>query len=327
MTTHRAATPLPPALAGLLVVFATACEPAPAPTPEATPQDRPETLWSALDVNLFGGAIASDASVVFWGSPSCPPSDAPPGEHDRPPDGQFARLALFGYNYAAVGTDGLLLLNSGDVWPTRTPLDDRPVRAVDVGVRHGCAVAEAGELSCWFEDFQEPFAWPAGNRFVEVGVTGWGAGPEANLLRACAVDTDGRIECFGHDPLEPWAPPAMGAHRSLSVASDWACALDFDDRIVCWGSVTSVRSPPAGTFSQVAIGEFTGCALDLDGYPTCWGEPSDPDGPTPGRTEPPQVPMEAISVASDYACGIETEGPIRCWGWSEWGSHIPPDEP
>jgi hypothetical protein len=86
-----------------------------------------------------------------------------------------------------------------------------------------------------------------------------------------------------------------------------------DDRGTCWvGSLDDillhprVEFPTDRRFKAVAVERTHACALDDAGAPVCCGERFDAD--------PPAGPLSAIAVGTEFACGIEPGGALRCWG-------------
>ena len=53
---------------------------------------------------------------------------------------------------------------------------------------------------------------------------------------------------------------------------------------------------------------------DIDGIATCWGRTEAALAP------PPTEPLTQIDAGQGHSCGLDTEGPVRCWGASSPGT-------
>jgi hypothetical protein len=67
-----------------------------------------------------------------------------------------------------------------------------------------------------------------------------------------------------------------------------------------------VEFPSDRRFKAVATGRTQACALDDAGAPFCCGERFDDD--------PPAGPLSTLAVGTEFACGLEPGGALRCWG-------------
>ena len=170
-------------------------------------------------------------------------------------------------------------------------------------------------------------------------------------MLACAVRTDGELACWegdydvlGTPPAGPFIDVSVSADASLPYERDEyfqrACALDRDGDVLCWGYDVSVERRVQGPFVEIATGYGTDCARRADGTAVCWAGTADAlelDGTftTIGAGERVQalrtdgtvvdiagsvvtVPVDGtfveLAVGGDFACGLDEDGHVRCWG-------------
>ena len=128
----------------------------------------------------------------------------------------------------------------------------------------------------------------------------------------CGILAGGQVRCWGHGRSK--SPPG-GVFTAVSAAGSLSCGLRVGGSMECWGPRLppgafdeGVPWPPAGEFVALS-GDGPMCALRRDGSLTCsiltWGEDDDQ---TPGGL------FVAVSVASDFACGIRPDLTLECWG-------------
>ncbi|MBI3071699.1 MAG: hypothetical protein HYY84_06170 [Deltaproteobacteria bacterium] len=137
----------------------------------------------------------------------------------------------------------------------------------------------------------------------------------------------------------------------IAVGSDHSCAVLSDGRAACWGkngrgqvgddsfedrkTPSFVKDKPMGaTLSTVATDivaitaswNFT-CALRVSGDVTCWGSNDSgelgtwgsEDMKTPQRITNQYLPMVAVSAGGAHACGVQSNGIVKCWGSNSSG--------
>lgn len=201
---------------------------------------------------------------------------------------------------------------------------------VATGTSNGCALLEAGTVSCW------------GGTYVGV----------------LALDDLGTSES---------PPQRVGAARviagvdgaqSISVGQNGACVVREDGKVVCWGcdkeglSGQGVRGScdtwnyePDGLFRpsvvpgidgavSVSVGQQHACAVIGDGSVKCWGtdggmgrigaEVPESGAPVSPRTVAGVAVATAVSVNGYMSCAIVAGGAVSCWGRpSGWFSDDP----
>lgn len=167
-----------------------------------------------------------------------------------------------------------------------------------------CARAEEGALYCW-----------GANGSGELGTasTEWTTAPapvarhepvdvwEAGLYHSCLIDAEGETRCSG-----------TGADGQLG-----------DGRRASGSRPVTVAG--AHAFRQISGGRTTTCAVHADGSAWCWGGGALGSG-VPASDVPVRVAggeawtQVSVSRASgSHACGVTTEGRVRCWGENGFG--------
>lgn len=190
---------------------------------------------------------------------------------------------------------------------------------VRVGERFSCAWLADGRVACWGvnDRGQLGYGYPV--------VGGLNA---PNLSVGTVVGVEHAID--------------LDSHADLSCVIEGANAAATSGEVVCWGrsqlsgdyvfgvdsATATVNAPTAipglSNARTVAAGNTQACALDTLGDAYCWGQ----DAPTgigssnglEDTAVPTLVPstgtLVAIDVSSQYACGVDDEGHVWCWGWN-----------
>jgi len=187
-----------------------------------------------------------------------------------------------------------------------TPVTGLEAGAVSVtlGVHHGCAALETGEVYCWGDNSRGQVG---GTEMQSLSPT-----PISNLVGAIAV-----------------------------VASYYStCALDAEGTVTCWGaggrgqlgngvlgdSSTPVKVQGLMGATQLAAGVDHLCALTSEGTVFCWGGNERGElgnGSTVDSSTPVQVAglddVVSIGAGSWHTCAVKSDGTLHCWGDSFFG--------
>ncbi len=166
----------------------------------------------------------------------------------------------------------------------------------------------------------------------------------------CAALSNGRVKCWGTNgsgqlgngvtnDVGSWEPVSVGIINAskVSVGYGGRCALLTDNTVKCWGSrYANGLSSESGTPNQisgltnitkVSTSGGTACALKNNNTIWCWGY-ADPwgsgqasklgNGSTTNTTIPVQVSgittAVDVSVGTDVACAVKSDGTVWCWG-------------
>ncbi len=136
---------------------------------------------------------------------------------------------------------------------------------VDLGLEHGCAVTEGGEVWCWGNnDAGQLGTGDVVATNTPVAVTGIASAVQVALGRnnTCVRLMDGSVQCWGaNDEGQVGDGLDVGSHDECDV---------FSERIDCVLTPSAV-SLPAPAVDLAAAGGFV-CALLDDGRLFCWGE-------------------------------------------------------
>lgn len=113
--------------------------------------------------------------------------------------------------------------------------------------------------------------------------------------------------------------------RQVSTSGGWSCGLTFEEQdLHCWGHrrhhlQEPGRYPPKfakGPFKQVALGDLGVCVLheskENGGASPhrlqCWG------GAGGFSAEDGKRDYDQVTVGRLFACGVDTDSEVRCWG-------------
>ena len=206
------------------------------------------------------------------------------------------------------------------------------------GGSHGCAITEAGELSCF--GYRDQLGLGLEDEVTDP-VTVVGLSDVRQLAvdaSSCALRADGAVWCWGgNDNNDARPAPVVGLPGkvvSVSTGGGRACALLDDGRVSCWERGTGPRHQPptlvAGIDSAraLSVGPAHACAIVTGGKVTCWGKNYRGElGVLPTTEYPPPRGAElvpGVSGASAIACGAcstcasDATG-VWCWGCNEDG--------
>lgn len=172
-----------------------------------------------------------------------------------------------------------------------------PVAAWDLDLDLGCAVDDAGGVTCWgdTDDFTRDLpeaatAPPPDRRYVDVAV---------GRNHACALDDAGAVACWGQAFLAtPYPPGPPGPFVDLDAYNQITCGLRADRSLACWYDVPQLwdiddeppdadggppwEPPPGHTWAQVGLGEWDACGVTSDGEGRCWPVEGDTAGEVVG---------------------------------------------
>ncbi len=217
-----------------------------------------------------------------------------------------------------------------------------------------CAINEGGEVGCVGGFGDTPFAAAAApdptgcsldgqqnlvcdEDTVSANVASFQSAAQG--LAVCFTRTDGSSACA-------WANQLWADSEQEATLSGTACVL-LGNQVRCFASPPSMNSitslsvgwtltetqadggqpvPGLSEVSQLSFSSISnvGCAIDPSGAVLCFG--GQPDlglgGATPGSatavvdsdSHDPLTDAVQLSVASDHACAVESNGSVRCWG-------------
>jgi alpha-tubulin suppressor-like RCC1 family protein len=171
------------------------------------------------------------------------------------------------------------------------------------------------------------------------------AGPGAT----CAIYPDHTLWCWGGNEdgnpggamASPYLPAQIGTGTYMDVSmggfSGWAfCAIGTDQSLWCSdqsGYVAPANMQGMAVYQQVgmgmnwasvSVGDYFACALAPDGTGYCWGDDSAGElgdggaNPQEFSATPQIIPggmrWLSISAGVGFACGIQTDNSLWCWG-------------
>jgi hypothetical protein len=166
-----------------------------------------------------------------------------------------------------------------------------------------CALHEGGALWCGAPDELERVD---DSSYVALG--GY------DYRGACAVRDEGSVVC-GLDAPNPYGLGAddgfelAGSFVEVSGTKEAGCALKADGSARCWPDAHAV----AGPFSSVGAGDYFACGIgELTGELSCW---SIDDLIFEEALDVPGGRYTRVVTADHVACGLSTDGAVRCWGY------------
>ncbi len=172
------------------------------------------------------------------------------------------------------------------------------IRAIGVGDRRSCALAESGEVWCW--GAVGLAAVPAAAVATRVGLTGV-VSLAVGSRHVCVARGDGTVACWGDN-------------RDGQLGDG---TLESRDTIATVAGVSGVV--------EVVAGGAQTCVRDRDGAVWCWGHPGavghggDPrKAARPGRVVGLRGATRLVA-GDDVACAFVAEGGPRCWGFNTTG--------
>jgi alpha-tubulin suppressor-like RCC1 family protein len=163
----------------------------------------------------------------------------------------------------------------------------------------------------------------------------------AYFSTTCGLDRDGYAWCWGNQVSTPFPLSHDHVFATLDVGTTISCGLDPDGHAWCWGNLVTLPASQVGPtpnrvdtdrrFTEIVVSTFI-CARTAEGEVYCWG--GDIYGET-GNPEPvqhcvilgvllPCAPLptlaaegrrfERIAVGIAFACGLDGDGDVWCWG-------------
>ncbi len=208
-----------------------------------------------------------------------------------------------------------------------------------------CLLDNAGSATCWGYDAGGLYIPANSPKFVQLSM---------NDYVTCGLRTNGMLRCWTRMGSRALEPPT-GTFTALDLGKDHGCALDAQGKITCWGDLSG-GGPPAGKgYRSLSCGTELSCAVNADNRLECWGWgaagyhlaekiqkvavhshvcviledeklrclANTPNDAT-GVTTPPAGRYREVDVAREYACAINHEGQIACWGQDAAGRLNPP---
>ncbi|MBB6563602.1 alpha-tubulin suppressor-like RCC1 family protein [Acidovorax soli] len=224
---------------------------------------------------------------------------------------------------------------------------------IAAGMRHACALMQAGDVACWGDagqgqmGLQAPAVMTTESALRVPGLSD-AVRIAAGNSSTCAVLRTGTVWCVGagsllagaqDDPRTPRQLPGVQDAVDVALFDGHACVLRSAGKVACWGRnlfgelgvpahagtvTTPVDVPGLGPGAKaVAVGYGFSCALLLDGRVQCWGDHSKGQlgtGYVPNQTGAVYVQVVgitdavAISAGLEHACAVLDGGYAQCWG-------------
>jgi alpha-tubulin suppressor-like RCC1 family protein len=202
--------------------------------------------------------------------------------------------------------------HDGPCCPTVMPCAPVPTSLVPPSMNnnHVCEITKYGLLECWGANGSGQIgngklvnqSWPY---MVLPSVTWKAVG--AGQAHTCGVQSDGSLWCWGDNTLgelgqgmvsttPTLTPRQVGAGldwTAVSAGVSFSCGLRKDGSLWCWGDN---RHGQAGSSSGLSVSTPSAIAV------------------TPGQQ------WTAVSCGTDFACGLQSDGSLWCWGSNASGN-------
>lgn len=209
--------------------------------------------------------------------------------------------------------------------PVPTPVSGLGnVKFLSLGDFFACAVLSNGTVACWGDDL-----------YGQLGV-------------------DAPPETYTYS-INPLLIPNFNEVSTVAAGGIFGCALHSSGTVACWGpgvegelgdgmrTNTTIPQTVSGISDAVAIAAGYGfaCALHRGGTVDCWGDtqngeagaidvtegcPPAPPAASPACDEffvPMPIPglsnIRAIAAGHYFACALQADGTVACWGSDEYG--------
>ena len=281
-------------------------EPVPEPAPEPAPEPEPEP----------GPTPDPDPEPL-------PEPEQGPGLATSPR--VRATTLAAGYDHAcAIGADGVLYCwgrnqaaqdggQLGDGTTTSRPdpapvVGLPPVLEVTAGHFHTCARTADGRVACWGRNYDGQLG--DGSRETRLSPV-W----VVDITDAVSIDTGGTHTCavHAHGAVSCW-----GSNRSGQLGTS-----EVGD------SPTPVRVTELSDAVQVALGNEHSCVRHVDNTASCWGSNHSGQLGVSASLERRARPVPLLGLANvaqvaagdNYACAVQTDGHVACWGWGRDGDN------
>lgn len=242
--------------------------------------------------------LRADGSLECWGG-----AVAPAG-------GPFVDVYPGTGATCAVDESGALRCRAGQQGVGLPPASvlSATISDLSFGYMQACAVKNNGELECWQDGNDVQGEQPTGS-FVAVSVATNAYDPSLESQgrvyeAACAVRSNGDVVCWGAWGMSG-AATLEGPFIDVIAQNVGAHAIRSDGTVVSW-PFSGDPEPVPGTYAKIS-GTWSTYGLRSDGKIVYL------DG-ADAQNAPVDDTFVDISASGDFACGVRTDGHVRCWG-------------
>ncbi len=179
-----------------------------------------------------------------------------------------------------------------------------------LGGNNICAVDSAGTLDCRSYS-PRPYVLPDDGTLYTDVVSGGS--------HSCAITQAGTLRCWGLNAFgqNNNVPESAVPFISLTAGENHTCALDADGRAYCWGlNANGQIDVPvsSGPYASLHAGAQGTCGILTSGATECWSNDSSYNQAFIDTDNWVDFvfPSEQF-VSGPPACGLNTNGDIRCW--------------
>jgi alpha-tubulin suppressor-like RCC1 family protein len=179
---------------------------------------------------------------------------------------------------------------------------------VYLGQNWGCAVTHAGDNVCWGDTrWTDKLTESIEQMAMDIG-------------SICVLLNGGQIRCAD---AQTELPTSLVNEEFIHVscAPLVCCGVQTDHTVACWGETDDISLPATEDVRQVELND-QGVGVLLDDERVAWWHKE--SGVT--VITPNDVPISQLVPSPVFACGLQEDGTLICWGESDDSELLPPTQ-
>ena len=209
---------------------------------------------------------------------------------------------------------------------TVAPANEAPLKQIEVGLSHACALDRSGQVTCWGDDASGQVGDWGRHRYQFQRFASISAGS----FLTCGILANGSVSCWGYPEKE------NGSHAE-TTNEDWTT---WTERTTQTGYTGWVNTPPASVKfkpESLSVGNYHACAIQTTGELSCWGKAGSdrlviPTVATENNNEVIKkdgsgskiTDWTMVEAGFANACGIRQGGSVVCFGRATYGRSAGP---
>ena len=263
--------------------------------------------YGQISAGSFHTCFVTDSGeVLCWGWNT----DADGNEVGQasPPSGAFTQVSAGGLHTCGLRPDGLIACWGSNEHGQSTPPSGRFVQ-VAAGLWHTCGITTDGAVVCWGINDRGQTDVPDLSGVTITAVT-------ASAYSSCGLATDGVAYCWTNE-RQNWQEGSPG-YVQIDAGTYQVCGLRRLQHFCfgVWGG--SGEGHGGDPYVEISAGFGFSCAVRDSGAVTCEYHGST-SGDIDWESNSPSGHFARVTVGSNHACGITTDGRVECWGDNTYG--------